>query len=149
MPPAFGAWATSVEHWGGPPAQASAALPPKEKAADAFRSPFDSPRAAEARRARIGGLPSQQAPTPASARHLHPKLPSPEDDGGGPVGGFLRGARRLLRLGNGGRGDTDAAREAALAAREAAVASREAACAALEAEPTQRVLVMIVCCDGG
>ena len=144
MPPAFGAWATSVEHWGGPPAQPAAAMPPKEKAADAFRSPFDSPRAVEARRARgTAGLLPQQQQTP--------KQPSPEDEGGGPVGGFLRGARRLLRLGHGGRpgGEGDDAREAALAAREAVVAAREAACAAREAELTQRVVLMLICCDGG
>ena len=141
MPPAFGAWATSVEHWGGPPSQAPAAVPPKEKAADAFRSPFDSPRAVEARRARTAGLAPQQTP----------KQPSPEDDGGGPVGGFLRGARRLLRLGSGGRpgGEGDDTRETALAAREAAVAAREVACAAREAELAPRVVVMLICCDGG
>ena len=157
LPPAFGAWAVSTEHWGGPAAAAAVPASPTAaaaapRAADAFRSPFDSPRAAEARRAR--NAPAAAPATP-SAPSQQPRQQSPEDEGGGPVGGFLRGARRLLhsasKLGSSGAlrsPEADlAAREAKLAAREAAVAAREAACAAREADMPQRVMLVLVCCE--
>jgi hypothetical protein len=157
LPPAFGAWAVSTEHWGSPAAAAAVPASPTAaaaapRAADAFRSPFDSPRAAEARRAR--NAPAAAPATPlAAALQQQPCHQSPEDEGGGPVGGFLRGARRLLhsasKLGVLRSPESDAAREATLAAREAAVAAREAACAAREAEMPQRVMLVLVCCEAG